>query len=109
MHCAQIEEMMAEALQARLSAGEGVLFQEHLASCGVCRAEFESFQAVAGTLEAAFPRQAGGRDRRWREISAAIERKPDAQLAHVLLNPHHSYFPPHTARQHRRRVYCPSP
>jgi predicted anti-sigma-YlaC factor YlaD len=51
MKCEEFEEMMADALGGELSASAVPAFEEHIAHCETCRAEYESLTQSLQTLQ----------------------------------------------------------
>lgn len=49
-NCALMQEMISRMLDEELSAGEQAALAEHLAICPECRALYQAFAAVSGTL-----------------------------------------------------------
>jgi len=50
MNCHEFESMMIDALGGELRESDRPLFEEHLASCGCCRADIESARAAVHAL-----------------------------------------------------------
>lgn len=58
MHCKQASHLMAARLDGRLDQAEATKLDEHLAMCGMCRAEWQSMSALDQLFKSASSRSA---------------------------------------------------
>lgn len=71
MRCNTCREQFSERFDARLSAGDAVEFDAHLAACGACAAEFAAFRRVFDAVRALPPRRSPPPFRRPAELPGA--------------------------------------